>query len=263
MSGKVIVAEIVAEVLIPFVRTFAVLLLLHPASISYLTAATALGLLIYATATVFGIELNLNGDPLVSLQLLFIKWFDNKDRENKLTTRSIVLSIVKIAIDVVMAMLAGLSYRWLAGASLPVASQLINQFPGNGGWATYILLGIVVTVAYHVIVFTNVYSADGYGASLATGITYFIVSIVSSRMIHGFLDVGVNIGIAFAIFPAAQSGEWWWMLATFGGAAVLTVLLYYLLWNTWFDADTRREKKERRQDGLHRNLFQFRRCFSI
>lgn len=239
--AKAVVGELVAEVIVPFVRVFGALLVLGAFGPFY--AAALLGALTYVTGSVFGLELNLVGDALVNLQLLVIKIIDNRKKKTQLTTRTIVLAIVKIIIDIVMPMLSGLAYRWVANASLPLAYQIQNVLP-NSGPASYVMTGIVVMLAYHILDFAYIYTADGYGATLATGVTYFGASALSYIMIQSFLDIGVNIGIAFAIFPAAQVVEWWCMLLTYLIAGALTIVLYYLLWNMWFSAEVRKANKE-------------------
>lgn len=241
-SGKVIAGEIIAEIVVPFVRTFIVLVVLG--SFGGTWAAVASGLIIYGSATLFGLEMNLVGDVLPGLQLFAIKGIDNRKKKTALTTRTIVIIIVKLILDIVMPMLAGLAYRWVAAGSLPLGYQIINQIPANGGWATYVMLGIVVMLAYHVIVFLYIFTRDGFGSSLSIGVTYFVVSLVSYILIHGFLDMGANIALAFAIFPTHQAVDWWYMLATYVIAGILTVILYYLLWNFWFSAESRRANLE-------------------
>jgi hypothetical protein len=243
-----IVGEIGAEVVVSLVRTFAVVLALSAYGI--VPAAVVLGLLHYCPLTVFGLELNTVAEPIQNLELLIVKYFDNRgSADTALTTRSVVISVIKIIVSVLMPMLSGLAYRWVAADSLPISFQVINQIPLNGDWASFVMTGVVVILAYHLLLLPGIFAADGYGNSLQSGMVYSAVSLISYVMLHSVLDMGVNIALAFAIFPVAQSVQWWYMLLTHLAAAAITLILYYLLWKPWFNADARRNKKDMQTAG--------------
>jgi hypothetical protein len=241
---KQVVAELVAEILVVFVKTFGTAIIAY--SFGGLWASAFLGLFTYVTASVFTLQVNTMTDPIVNLMLLIMKAIDNRDERKKMKWRTVAIIVAKILIDVGVACLAGLAIEWIVGAQISGAVFGVqNMFAGNGDWATLVLTGIVIIVGYHVVAFILNYSADGMAACLALGVTYAVISVVTFVTMNGYFDYTVDIAIAIARTGAPDGiNGWFWYLGILLviGAAV-TVLLYYLLWDMYFNADVMRTKR--------------------
>jgi hypothetical protein len=241
---KQIIAELVAEVIIVFVKTFGTGLIAY--TYGGLWASAFLGLFTFVTASVFTLQVNTITDPIVNLMLLIMKAIDNRDERKKLKMRTVIVVIIKIVIDVGIACLAGLALTWMINGTLASANFSVqNMFAGNGDWATGVLSAIVTLLIYHLVAFILNYSADGMAACLALGVTYAIASAFLITSMNAYFDYTVDIAIAIALgaVPSGIVGWFWFLLIILVGTAGLTIGLYYLLWDMYFNADVLRAKR--------------------
>jgi len=240
VQAQQIAGELIAEILVVFVKVFVVNLTAYV--FGPLWAALVAGLFIFIASATFGMQLNSITDPLVNLWLLIVNAIDARKTGQEITKATWVVTAIKIIIDVGMPCLAGLALPWITGAQLP-AVFAINNMMNNNGWATGIMTAIVLLLAFHVIPFLFLYSADGMAASLAAGAAYSVFSAFLVVVLNGYMDITVDIGIAIALSSNPNPGWFWYLLIIKVAAAALSLGLYYALWNVFFSASVLEAKR--------------------
>lgn len=246
--AKWVVADVLAEAVVTFVKVFVVLLVLAngvPGIPNRLAASAVLGLLTYVGISTFGINMHIVTDPVVSIILFVINaiWSGNSDNKEfpRASIGNIVSIVLRTIINIVVSALTGFFFTKTANGILPLVFLPQNVLPGyHQGWAIAMTFFILL-VGFHYAVFLLIFQSDGFGSSLSVGITYGVISFATSMLTNVYLDYSISIGIAVAARDFGMlSGI---MLGVLLLAAVVTLVLYWLLWDMFMSADVLRQKK--------------------